>query len=133
MFNPLGAGVRWAVHLGGAGLGDTVLILGAGQRGLAAVLAARTAGSGTIIVTGLSRDAGKLALARQADVLSRAAGAFGSSADYLERARVSLITHGIVDPYLEALALQVAARLKQAAPVAAPAKAPPRRPHSRGG
>src|SRR6266545_7784274 len=65
MFNPLGAGVRWAVHLGGAGLGDTVLILGAGQRGLAAVLAARTAGAGTIIVTGLSRDAGKLALARE--------------------------------------------------------------------
>jgi len=65
MFNPLGAGVRWAVHLGGAGLGDTVLVLGAGQRGLAAVLAARTAGAGTIIVTGLGRDAGKLALARE--------------------------------------------------------------------
>ena len=28
MFNPLGAGVRWAAHLGGVGLGDTVLILG---------------------------------------------------------------------------------------------------------
>jgi threonine dehydrogenase-like Zn-dependent dehydrogenase len=63
MFNPLGAGVRWAVHLGGVGLGDTVLVLGAGQRGLAAVLAARTAGAGTIIVTGLARDEGKLALA----------------------------------------------------------------------
>src|SRR2546430_7195064 len=34
----------------------SVLILGAGQRGLAAVLAARTAGAGTIIVTGLARD-----------------------------------------------------------------------------
>jgi threonine dehydrogenase-like Zn-dependent dehydrogenase len=65
MFNPLGAGVRWAVHLGGVGLGDTVLILGAGQRGLAAVLAARTAGAGTIMVTGLARDAGKLALAAE--------------------------------------------------------------------
>lgn len=65
MYNPLGAGVRWAVHLGGVGLGDTVLILGAGQRGLAAVLASRVAGAGTIIVTGLSRDAGKLALARE--------------------------------------------------------------------
>ena len=65
MFNPLGAGVRWAVHLGGVGLGDTVLILGAGQRGLAAVLASRAAGAGTIIVTGLARDAGKLALARE--------------------------------------------------------------------
>jgi threonine dehydrogenase-like Zn-dependent dehydrogenase len=36
MYNPLGAGVRWAVHLGEAGLGSTVLVLGAGQRGLAA-------------------------------------------------------------------------------------------------
>jgi threonine dehydrogenase-like Zn-dependent dehydrogenase len=65
MFNPLGAGVRWAAHLGGIQLGDTVLILGAGQRGLSAVLAARTAGAGTIIVTGLTRDAAKLALARE--------------------------------------------------------------------
>jgi len=65
MYNPLGAGVRWACHLGGVGLGSTVLILGAGQRGLAAVLASRAAGAGTIIVTGLARDAGKLALARE--------------------------------------------------------------------
>ncbi len=65
MFNPLGAGVRWACHLGGVGLGSTVLILGCGQRGLCAVLAARMAGAGTIIVTGLSRDAYKLALARE--------------------------------------------------------------------
>jgi hypothetical protein len=33
---------------------------------------------------------------------------FGSSADYLERARVALVTHGIVDPYLERLAVAVA-------------------------
>jgi threonine dehydrogenase-like Zn-dependent dehydrogenase len=65
MFNPLGAGVRWAVHLGQVGLGDTVLVLGAGQRGLAAVIAARVAGAGTIIVTGLASDAHKLALARE--------------------------------------------------------------------
>ena len=58
------------------GLGDTVLILGAGQRGLAAVLASRVAGAGTIIVTGLSRDAGKLALAQEfgADVGHRRGG-----------------------------------------------------------
>ncbi|NKQ59179.1 alcohol dehydrogenase catalytic domain-containing protein [Amycolatopsis sp. K13G38] len=65
MFNPLGAGVRWACHLGGIQLGDTVLVLGAGQRGLASVIAARTAGAGTIIVTGLESDAHKLALARE--------------------------------------------------------------------
>ncbi|WP_232665861.1 zinc-dependent alcohol dehydrogenase [Pseudonocardia sp. TRM90224] len=65
MFNPLGAGVRWAVHLGGVGFGDTLLVLGAGQRGLASVIAARAAGAGTIIVTGLEADEHKLALARE--------------------------------------------------------------------
>jgi threonine dehydrogenase-like Zn-dependent dehydrogenase len=65
MFNPLGAGVRWAVHLGGVSLGDTVLVLGAGQRGLSAILAARAAGAATIIATGLTRDARKLRLARE--------------------------------------------------------------------
>jgi len=52
--------------------------------------------------------AGRLALARQAKVLATAEGVFGSSADYLERARVALVTHGIVDPYLERLAMAVA-------------------------
>ncbi|HVV21240.1 MAG TPA: alcohol dehydrogenase catalytic domain-containing protein [Pseudonocardiaceae bacterium] len=65
MFNPLGAGVRWACHLGQVGLGDTVVVLGAGQRGLAAVIAARSVGAGTVIVTGLAVDEHKLALARE--------------------------------------------------------------------
>ena len=65
MYNPLGAGVRWTCHLGGVQLGDTVLVLGAGQRGLACVIAARAAGAGTIIVTGLETDQHKLALARE--------------------------------------------------------------------
>jgi threonine dehydrogenase-like Zn-dependent dehydrogenase len=65
MFNPLGAGVRWACHLGGTQLGDTVLILGSGQRGLAAVIAAKAAGAATVIVTGLAADQHKLALARE--------------------------------------------------------------------
>jgi threonine dehydrogenase-like Zn-dependent dehydrogenase len=65
MFNPLGAGFRWAVEMPGTGPGDTVLILGPGQRGLASVIAARAAGADTIIVTGLARDAAKLALAKE--------------------------------------------------------------------
>lgn len=65
MFNPLGAGFRWAVEIPRTGPGDTVLILGPGQRGLASVIAARAAGADTIIVTGLARDAKKLALARE--------------------------------------------------------------------
>src|SRR3989442_7673059 len=65
MFNPLGAGFRWAVEIPATGPGDSVLVLGPGQRGLASVVAARAAGADTIIVTGLSRDAPKLALARE--------------------------------------------------------------------
>jgi threonine dehydrogenase-like Zn-dependent dehydrogenase len=65
MFNPLGAGFRWAVEMPETGPGDTVAILGPGQRGLAAVLACREAGARRIIVTGLAADARKLELARE--------------------------------------------------------------------
>ncbi|WP_221585468.1 zinc-binding dehydrogenase [Microbacterium sp. G2-8] len=65
MYNPLGAGVRWAVDLGEVGLGDTLVVLGAGQRGLSAVIAAKAAGAGTIIVTGLEKDRHKLQLAME--------------------------------------------------------------------
>lgn len=65
MFNPLGAGFRWAVEVPQTGPGDTVLVLGPGQRGLASVIAARAVGVDTIIVTGLARDAHKLALAKE--------------------------------------------------------------------
>jgi threonine dehydrogenase-like Zn-dependent dehydrogenase len=65
MFNPLGAGFRWAVEIPNTRPGDTVVILGPGQRGLASVLACREAGAGRIVVTGLAADARKLALARE--------------------------------------------------------------------
>jgi threonine dehydrogenase-like Zn-dependent dehydrogenase len=65
MFNPIGAGFRWAVEIPRTGPGDTVLVLGPGQRGLASVVAARAAGADLVIVTGLARDARKLALARE--------------------------------------------------------------------
>ncbi|RBY82400.1 alcohol dehydrogenase [Geodermatophilus sp. TF02-6] len=65
MYNSMGAGVRWALHYGQVRLGDTVLVLGAGQRGIAAVIACKAAGAGTVIVTGLQADAHKLALARE--------------------------------------------------------------------
>ena len=54
--------------------------------------------------------AGKLDVDAQADVIGRACGAFGSSLDYLERTRVALVAHGIVDPYLERVAAAVAER-----------------------
>lgn len=65
MFNPLGAGFRWAVDMPRLRPGETIVILGPGQRGLACAIAAREAGAGTIIITGLRRDDEKLALARE--------------------------------------------------------------------
>jgi threonine dehydrogenase-like Zn-dependent dehydrogenase len=64
LFNPLGAGFRWAVEIPGTGPGTSVAILGPGQRGLASVLACREAGAEPIIVTGLAADARKLEVAR---------------------------------------------------------------------
>jgi len=54
--------------------------------------------------------AGKLTREQLVESLACATGAFGSSADYLERTRVALIAHGIADPYLEDLAARVIAR-----------------------
>ena len=64
MFNPLGAGHRWAVEIPRLQPGQDVLILGPGQRGLASVIACRQAGAGQIFVSGLAADARKLDLAR---------------------------------------------------------------------
>jgi glutathione-specific gamma-glutamylcyclotransferase len=66
---------------------------------------------------------GKLTLGEQAEVLASAAGVFGSSSDYLERCRVALVTHGIVDPYLERLAALVARKRCTVAPPASEGEA----------
>lgn len=65
LFNPLAAGFDWVIRLAQVKVGEIVLITGAGQRGLACVIAAREAGAGTIIVTGLKRDRFKLDIAHQ--------------------------------------------------------------------
>lgn len=65
LFNPMGAGYRWAVEVPATQPGQTVVILGPGQRGLASVIACRDVGAGTVIVTGLEADERKLALARE--------------------------------------------------------------------
>ena len=92
MFNPLAAGLSWAGSIPVTGPGDRVVILGAGQRGLCCVIAARAAGVRQIVITGLSRDAHKLALARELgadvtidvekeDVVARAREATGGGAE----------------------------------------------------
>ena len=65
LFNPIGAGIRWAVAVPGTQPGDIVAVLGPGIRGLAASAAAKEAGAGFVMVTGVGpRDEGRLAAAR---------------------------------------------------------------------
>lgn len=63
LFNPLGAGFEWVCRAGGVEVGDAVLVLGPGQRGLSSVIAANEAGADPIVVTGLTADADRLDLA----------------------------------------------------------------------
>lgn len=64
LFNPLGAGIRWGATVPGTGDGDVVAVLGPGVRGLCVAAAAKEAGAGFVMVTGVGpRDAERLALA----------------------------------------------------------------------
>lgn len=63
LWNPLAAGIQWSVLNTGSGIGSTVAVLGAGQRGLASIVANKLAGADLIIATGLSSDRHKLDLA----------------------------------------------------------------------
>jgi len=61
LFNPLGAGIRWGATLPGTSDGDVVAVLGPGVRGLSALIGAREAGAGFVMVTGCGpSDAGRL-------------------------------------------------------------------------
>lgn len=62
---PLGNGVEWTYLQGAARIGECVVIQGPGQQGLACVIAAKEAGAGCIIVSGLAKDRPRLALARE--------------------------------------------------------------------
>ncbi len=62
---PLGNGFQWAFLDGGASVGETVVVQGPGQQGLACVVAAKAAGARTVISTGLASDKQRLAVAKK--------------------------------------------------------------------
>jgi threonine dehydrogenase-like Zn-dependent dehydrogenase len=64
-YNALTCGVDWVTGAAGVSLGSTMVILGSGPRGIACGLVAKAVGAETVIMTGLSRDAHKLQIARE--------------------------------------------------------------------
>jgi threonine dehydrogenase-like Zn-dependent dehydrogenase len=62
---PMANGIEWALFDCGVGYNSTVLIQGPGQQGLAQTVACKQAGASLIIVTGTSKDAARLAVAKQ--------------------------------------------------------------------
>ena len=60
----IGNGIRWACTKGGVSVGDTVVVIGPGGQGLAAILAAREAGAAQIVAIGLTQDSHRFEVAR---------------------------------------------------------------------
>jgi alcohol dehydrogenase len=61
----LGNAVRWLRIIGNVSIGQTVVIVGPGQQGMAGVMVAKESGAEPIIVIGLSKDKKRLEMARR--------------------------------------------------------------------
>ena len=61
----IGNGLRWVRTKGGVTIGDTVVVIGPGGQGLAAILAAHEGGASRIIAVGLTQDQHRFELAKQ--------------------------------------------------------------------
>jgi threonine dehydrogenase-like Zn-dependent dehydrogenase len=95
---PLSNGLQWTLREARAAYGQTVVIQGPGQQGLACVVAAMLAGAARIVVSGLASDARRLEVAR----LLGADDTIVAAADALET-HVRDVTHGrMADVVIEA-------------------------------
>src|SRR5215471_4184248 len=61
---PMSNGIEWSLFDGGVGYDSTVLIQGPGQQGLSQTVVCKQAGASLIIVTGTSKDAARLEVAK---------------------------------------------------------------------
>jgi alcohol dehydrogenase len=110
LFNPLSGVVHWIYELPNLRIGEHVVILGPGQRGILAALAAKQAGAKTVTVTGLAHDHHRLQVAKQ---LGADAAVDVSTEDLVERVRditggemadiVLDMSHGSTEPILQAV------------------------------
>jgi len=62
---PLANGIEWALFDANVGYASTVLIQGPGQQGLSQVVACKQAGADLVIVTGTSKDAKRMEIAKR--------------------------------------------------------------------
>jgi threonine dehydrogenase-like Zn-dependent dehydrogenase len=103
LYQPIAAGISWAHRVPGTKMGDTVVIFGAGQRGIACAAAAREAGAEHVAVIARRQSARRLKLAEE----------FGADATFYADedvvARVHELTRGegadvVIDVTSEAMA-----------------------------
>ena len=65
LVTPMANGVEWSLFDGNVGYNSTVLIQGPGQQGLSQTVICKQAGASLIIVTGTSKDAARLKVAKE--------------------------------------------------------------------